>query len=472
MKIVPIILSGGSGQRLWPLSRKQHPKQYLALAGKNTMLQETILRLTGIKNISKPIIICNEEHRFLVAEQCKEINITNPTIILEPDGRNTAPAITAAAIHLNLEMDEVMLLVLSADHIIQDTKAFHESIKEAIKHSQANKIVTFGVKPTEANTNFGYIKTTKKIFDGACRVEEFIEKPSLKKAQHFLEQGNYLWNSGIFLFKSTVFIDELNNYSPQIFRSVDDAVKNASQDFDFIRLNKKAFLSSPSNSIDYVVMEKSEKVVVVHLNAGWNDIGSWLELYKVGEKDTSGNVLKGDIFTRDTTNSYINSNHRMVTTVGVDNLIIIETADVTFVADKEKAHDVKSIVEFLKNKGREESLFNRKVHRPWGWFNLIETCEFFQVKRLHIRPRGKLSLQMHKKRAEHWLVVKGSAKVINGSDMLILNEGDSTFIPCGTKHSIENITKGQLEIIEVQSGTYFGEDDIIRFEDIYGRNKT
>ena len=344
MQIIPVILSGGSGTRLWPLSRKEYPKQYLSLAGDNTMLQETILRLSGLDNLADPIIVCNADHRFLVAEQCQQIGIKNPTILLEPVGRNTAPAIAAAALQSLKQTDDAVLLVLSADHVIQDIDAFHQAINIASQQAQAGKLATFGIVPTDANTGYGYIKTSKDNADGAYKVEEFVEKPDLKTAEVYLEQGSYLWNSGMFMFQAHAFIDELTTHSPNIVTSVNNAVNNAVQDLDFIRLEKQAFESSPSDSIDYALMEKSNNVVVVPLDAKWNDIGAWPALYDIGTKDSQGNVIKGDVITQGTTNTYINADHHMVAAIGVDNLIIIDTPDATFIATQDKAQEVKSIV--------------------------------------------------------------------------------------------------------------------------------
>jgi mannose-1-phosphate guanylyltransferase/mannose-6-phosphate isomerase len=466
MQIIPVIPSGGSGTRLWPLSRKQYPKQYLPLAGDNTMLQETILRLSGLDNLADPIIVCNADHRFLVAEQCQQIGIKNPTILLEPVGRNTAPAIAAAALQSLKYSDDLTLLVLSADHVIQDVAAFHKAINIANQQVQRGKLATFGIVPTDANTGYGYIKSSKDNNNGAHKVEEFVEKPDLKTAEFYLEQGNYLWNSGMFMFQARAFINELTTHAPNIVTSVNNAVNNATQDLDFIRLEKQAFKSSPSDSIDYALMEKSNNVVVVPLDAGWSDVGSWSTLYDIGTKDSQGNVIKGDVITQDTTNTYINADHHMVATIGLDNLIIIYTPDATFIATQDKAQEVKSIVESLQASGRCESAVHRKVYRPWGWYDSIESGEHFQVKRIHVKPGAKLSLQMHHKRAEHWVVVIGIATITNGEQTFILNKGESTYIPLGVTHSLENQTNEPLEIIEVQSGAYLGEDDIVRFEDI------
>ena len=471
MHIIPVILSGGSGTRLWPLSRKEYPKQYLPLAGGKTMFQETILRLSGLDKLTDPIIVCNVDHRFLVAEQCQQIGVKNPKILLEPVGRNTAPAIAAAALQSLKVSDDAVLLVLSADHVIQDIDVFHDAINIASNQAKAGKLAIFGITPTDTNTGYGYIKINKDNIDETYKVEEFVEKPDLETAQTYLEQGNYLWNSGMFMFKANTLIYELTTYSSDIVALVRDAVNNSTQDLDFIRLDKQAFESSPSDSIDYALMEKSDNVIVVPLDAGWSDVGSWSALYDISAKDSSGNVLKGDVITKDTTNTYIYASHHMVTAVGVDNLVVIDTPDATFIASQDKAHEVKSIVKSLQKKGRDEVDSNRKVYRPWGWYDCIEVSAHFQVKRLHVNPGAKLSLQMHHFRAEHWVVVSGTATATNGQEILTLTEGDSTYIPIGVTHGLENKTNEQLEIIEVQSGTYLGEDDIVRFEDIYGRVK-
>ena len=469
--IVPVILSGGSGTRLWPLSRKEYPKQYLALAGDNTMLQETILRLNGLDNLAEPIIVWNADPRFLVAEPCQQIDVKNPRIILEPSGKNTAPAIAAAALQSLKYSDDSILLVLSADHVIQDVSAFHQAINSASQQVQNGKLVTFGIVPINANIGYGYIKSTKDNVDGAYKVEEFVEKPDLKTAQTYLKKGGYFWNSGMFMFKASTLINELTIHSPDIVKSVDNAINNATQDLDFIRLEKQVFESSPSDSIDCALMEKSDNVVVVPLDAQWSDIGTWPVLYDIGQKDSQGNVIKGDVIIQDTTNSYINADHHMVATIGVDNLIIIDTPDVTFIATQDKAQEVKSVVESLQVSGRCESTVHRKVYRPWGWYDSIEKRKNFQVKRIHVNPGGKLSLQSHKYRAEHWVVVKGEAIVTKDSDVFSLKENQSTYIPIEVQHSLENYSKKDyLEIIEVQSGSYFGEDDIVRYDDVYNRH--
>jgi mannose-1-phosphate guanylyltransferase/mannose-6-phosphate isomerase len=468
-KLTPIILSGGSGTRLWPLSRTEYPKQYLPLMGDHTLLQETILRLNGLGDLADPIIICNVEHRFLVAEQCQQIGINNPIILLEPIGRNTAPAIAAAALQSLKFADDPTLLVLSADHIIQDVDVFHKVINIATRHVKNGKLAIFGIVPTSPNTGYGYIKASEKNEDGALKVQEFVEKPDLKTAKSYLRQSNYLWNSGMFMFQASTLIDELSKYAPEIVSTVTNSVNNATRDLDFIRLEQSAFESSPSDSIDFALMEKSSNVMVIPLNAKWNDIGSWSALYDVENKDNKGNVVKGDVITQDTTNSYINANHHMVAVIGVDNLIIVDTPDATFITSQDNANEVKNIVNSLKINGRSEASSHRKVYRPWGWYDSIESGKYFQVKRLHIKTNAKLSLQMHHMRAEHWVVVKGIATVTIDQKKFILKKGQSTYIGIGVAHALENQANEPLEVIEVQSGSYLGEDDIVRFEDIYGR---
>jgi mannose-1-phosphate guanylyltransferase/mannose-6-phosphate isomerase len=430
------------------------------------MLQETILRLDGIDNLSSPVIICNVDHRFLVAQQLQDINIEKPTILLEPVGRNTAPAIVAGALKI-VDKDSI-LLILSADHIIQNIDNFHQSIKFAIKQAQDDKLVTFGIVPDSANTGYGYIQTGDSIND-AFKVAKFIEKPDQKKADEYFKTGIHLWNSGMFMFKARVLLDEVNKHAPEILNWVKKSVDNARQDLDFMRLNDDFFAKSQNISIDYALIEKSNNVVVVPLDANWSDIGSWDALYNISNKDKNGNSIVGDVITIETSNSYINAQHHMVATIGVDNLIIVDTANATLVATKDKAQEVKKIVEKLQLTKRCEQEHHRKVYRPWGWYDSIETGDTFQVKRLHVKPKGKLSLQLHHKRAEHWVIITGEASVTNGDKIFTLKKGQSTYIPIGVKHALANKTNQELEIIEVQSGTYLGEDDIERFEDIYGR---
>lgn len=468
-KIIPVILSSGSGTRLWPLSRKQFPKQYLSLTGDNTMLQETILRLKGVDNLLDPIILCNADHRFLVADQCQQLGIQNPTILLEPIARNTAPGIAAAAMLSLKNSVDSTLLVVPTDHVFQDVNALYKAIKIASQQAQSGKLTTFGIVPTDANTGYGYIKSSKDNSNGANKVEEFVEKPDQKTAELYLEQASYLWNSGMFMFQASTYIEELTIHAPKIIAAVNNAVNNAVQDLDFIRLEEQAFESSPSDSIDYALLEKSKNVMVVPLDAKWADIGAWSALYDIGTKDNQGNVIKGDVITQDTTNTYIQAEHHIVATIGVDNLIIVDTPDALFISTQDKADKVKSIVESLQASKRVEGSSHRKVYRPWGWYDSVELGEYFQVKRLYIKPDAKLSLQMHHKRAEHWVIVSGRATVTNGEKKFTLKKGESTYIPQGVTHSLENHANEPLEIIEVQSGSYLGEDDIVRFEDLYGR---
>ncbi|MDA8905281.1 mannose-1-phosphate guanylyltransferase/mannose-6-phosphate isomerase [Candidatus Thioglobus sp.] len=468
MKIIAVILSGGSGTRLWPLSRKKQPKQYLSLASENSMLQETILRLDGLENLSEIMVVCNEEHRFIVAEQLQKIDIDKPYILLEPTGRNTAPAIAAAALEI-IKNENAIMLVLSADHVIGDKEAFHKVIDIAAQHAKSQKLVTFGIPPDGPNTEYGYIKLSSKEEQGAFKVEKFTEKPNIKKATSYFKQGKYLWNSGMFVFQANTLINELSIYSADMLDSVSKSVDLAKQDLDFIRLDLKSFSSSPSDSIDYALMEKSNNVVVIPLDAGWNDLGSWAALYDVNAKNNDGNVIRGDVYTEETYDSLIYADHHMLATIGLKDLVIVDTPNATLIASKEKAHMVTKIVAKLQKQHREEQLHHRKVYRPWGWYDVVESGEYFQVKRLHVKPKAKLSLQLHFKRSEHWIVIKGVAKATNGEENLTLKKGQSTFIPIGVKHSLENQEDESLEIIEVQSGTYLGEDDIQRFEDIYGR---
>ena len=469
MKIIPIILSGGSGTRLWPLSRKLYPKQYLPLTGQQTMLQQTVVRLEGLANIADPVVVCNSDHRFLVAEQLHQIGFSNPTIILEPIGRNTAPAITAAAIHLKNNNIEGYLLVLSADHMISDIVGFQQAICQALEAAQQDNLITFGIVPDSAKTGYGYIKYLANEQQKIFKVSEFVEKPDLATAKKYVNSGNYLWNSGMFLFKTEAYLQELNKYAPEILHSATQAVNKAGIDLDFIRLDQSEFSNCKKDSIDYAVMEKTDKAMVLPLNVGWNDIGSWTALYEVGQKDKNQNVIKGDVFSQDTFNSYINANHHMVAAIGVKDLIIVDTADATLVAHQDYSQNVKSIVEQLHQQQREEPLTHKKVYRPWGWYNSIDKEAKFQVKRIGVNPGAKLSLQSHKKRAEHWVVVKGVATITRDNQVITLKENQSTYIPIGMKHSLANKTDEILEIIEIQTGEYLGEDDIERYEDIYGR---
>jgi len=479
MKIIPVILSGGDGTRLWPLSRKQYPKQYLSLGEKQniySLLQATIQRLIGLENLDEPIIICNHKQRFLVKEQLRQIGLEKPIILLEPEGRGTAPAIGAAAIYVKNsgKGDQNLLLVLSADHMIKNIEEFHRTIKTSVNLAMERNLAIFGITPTEPNTGYGYIKKSLLISNNsnsidAYRIEKFIEKPDLKSATSMLKNDAYLWNSGIFMFRVDVLLQELTNHAAEIIYFVEKAVNKATMNLNFVHLEPSNFTLSPHDSIDYALLEKTDKVVVLPLDAGWNDIGSWSELKKIGEKDENGNVITGDVYSLETINSFIYSESRMIATIGVENLIIVDTPDAILIADESKSQQVKEIVEKLKKNNRKEQFYHRKVFRPWGWYDTIETGEHFQVKKLHVDPGAKLSLQLHYKRAEHWVVIKGIATVTNGEKIITLTEGQSTYIPISVKHSLENLESKPLEIIEVQSGSYLGEDDIIRFEDMYGR---
>jgi len=470
MKIIPVILSGGSGTRLWPLSREKYPKQYLSLTEGGTLLQETILRLKSLENIEEPIIVCNEQHRFVVAEQCQQIDIANPVILLEPVSRNTAPAIAAAAFYVAESSEKSVLLVLSADHIIQDVEKFHKSIGIAINSAELGKLVTFGVLPTGPRTGYGYIRYSMADPCDAKAVDSFVEKPSLERAKSFINQQNYLWNSGMFAFEVDSFIQELSLHSPAIMTSAKSSVQKSITDLDFIRLDKAAFSSSPNKSIDYALMERSSNVVVVLLDAGWSDIGTWSALYDIGSKDNENNVVQGNVVTIDTDGSYINASSQLVVTLGVSDLVIVDTPDATLVSTKDRSQDIKLALNELRKHEKVERYIHRKTFRPWGWYDVIANGKGFQVKQIHINPGKKLSLQSHKYRAEHWIIVHGSAMVTCGSEKFILKVNESTYIPIGERHSLENIDECiDLELIEVQSGSYLGEDDIMRYEDAYGR---
>jgi len=468
-KIVPVILSGGLGTRLWPVSQQQHPKQYLPLISSNTMLQETILRLIGVSGLLDPVIVCNADHRFLVAEQCQEIGIDNPTILLEPVARGTSSAIAVSAAQLLKEHKDVVMLVLSADHFIQDVNVLHQAINIAKHQARKEKLVIFGTIPSDINTGYGYIKPSKDIVDGVHKVEDFIEKPDFETAKTYLEEGGYLWNIGVFMFTANTLIRELEAFSPDTVKLANSSVEDAVHDLDFIRLDERSFGALKSDSIDYTLMEKSDNVVVIPLDTYWSDIGTWPSLYEVGKKDPNGNVTIGSVITRETTNSYINTEDlHTIVTIGIDDLVVVNTPNATLVSTKNKAQEVKSIVQFLHDTC-EHDIAPYKIYRPWGWYKSIDSGAGFQVKRLYVKPRGKLSLQMHHRRAEHWVVVSGKATVTNNEKTFVLSEGESTYIPIGVIHALENNTDKPLEIVEVQSGEYLGEDDIVRFEDIYGR---
>jgi mannose-1-phosphate guanylyltransferase/mannose-6-phosphate isomerase len=465
--IFPAIMCGGSGTRLWPLSRALFPKQFLPLVNDTSMLQDTLLRLP--KNSREPVFICNEEHRFLVAEQVRLLSQKQSTILLEPEGRNTAPAIALAAINA-LEKDEnAMLLVLAADHVIQDIAAFHQAVEQASFAAQQGKLVTFGIVPTHAETGYGYIKKGTEKVSGVFDVAQFVEKPNAQVASDYLASGDYLWNSGMFLFKASRYLEELAKHRSDILDNCQKAMKGVEQDLDFLRPNQTDFLACASESIDYAVMEKTDSAVVIPLDAGWSDVGSYSALWEVCEQNEDKNVLKGDVIAQQTTNSYIHSQNKLIATVGVDNLVIIDTPDAVLIANKDKVQEVKLIVEQLKKEQRPEAVIHREVYRPWGKYDSVDAGERFQVKRITVKPGAKLSVQMHHHRAEHWIIVSGTAKVTIDDSTVLLSENQSAYIPIGAVHALENPGKLPLEMIEVQSGSYLGEDDIVRFEDKYGR---
>ena len=463
--IKAVVMAGGSGTRLWPLSRAAHPKQFLALHGEDTMLQATFKRLDGL-DIQSSVTICNEEHRFFVAEQLREIDRLG-SIILEPVGRNTAPAIALAAIS-SPEGEDPLLLVLAADHVIQDEVAFTKTVMSASPLAEAGKLVTFGIVAHEPNTGYGYIKKGESQ-DPGFYVDAFVEKPSLEVAKDHLESGDYFWNSGMFLFKASRYLEELKKHRPNIYEACQLSMEGTSKDNDFLRVNERAFDACPSDSIDYAVMEKTDAAVVVPMDAGWSDIGSWSSLWDIGEKDANGNATYGDVMLYEAHNSYIRTDEKLVSAIGVDDLVIVSTKDVLIVAHKDSVQDVKVVAQQLKAESRTEWEHHREVYRPWGKYDSIDSGERYQAKRITVKPGAKLSVQMHHHRAEHWVVVSGTAKVTNGEKTFILSENESTHIPAGVIHSLENPGKVPLEVIEIQTGSYLGEDDIVRFEDVYGR---
>jgi len=465
VSICPVIMAGGSGTRLWPLSRAAHPKQFLRLHGEDTMLQATVKRLSGL-DIQASITICNEEHRFFVAEQLREIDKLG-SIILEPVGRNTAPAIALAALTAK---DDPLLLVLAADHVIQDEDAFREAVIRAIPLAEAGKLVIFGIVPTQPHTGYGYIKRGKDIGEG-FEVDAFVEKPSSDVAQDYFSSGDYCWNSGMFLFRASTYLEELKKFRPDILEQCQGSVMDVKTDLDFLRIDKDMFESCPAESVDYAVMEKTSHAVVVPMDAGWSDIGSWSSLWDISEKDSEGNSTHGDVILHNTRNSYVKSDNKLVAVIGVDDLVVVSTKDALMVAHKDSVQDVKMITESLKIQARSEWQLSREVYRPWGKYDSIDSGERYQAKRITVKPGAKLSVQMHHHRSEHWVVVSGTAKVTNGEKTFILSENESTYIPVGVIHALENPGKVPLEMIEVQSGSYLGEDDIVRFEDLYGRVK-
>ncbi|HAS6104892.1 TPA: mannose-1-phosphate guanylyltransferase/mannose-6-phosphate isomerase [Vibrio vulnificus] len=464
--LLPVIMAGGSGSRLWPLSRSLYPKQFISLASDKTMLQDTVLRLDGLAH-QAPVLICNQEHRFIVAEQLRQQGLKHGGIILEPVGRNTAPAIALAALQATRNGQDPLLLVLAADHVMQNQMAFVQAVEAAMAPAEQGMLVTFGIVPTAAETGYGYIKQGEPVGESAYRVAQFVEKPNLAIAEQYLSSGEYYWNSGMFLFKASRYLAELKAHRPDILKSCELAMQGARADLDFIRLAEEKFAECPDDSIDYAVMEKTQDALVVPMDAGWSDVGSFSALWEVSDKDHQGNAIVGDVMLEQTYNSYIYAQNKLVSTVGVDNLVIIETKDAVLVANKDKVQDVKNIVNQLKTQHRRECEQHREVYRPWGSHDEIAEGERFHVKHLRVKPGEKTALQMHHHRAEHWVVVQGTAKVTNGEKSYLVSENQSTFIPLGSAHRIENPGKVDLHLIEVRSGSYLNEDDIVRLEE-YG----
>ena len=465
--MIPVILSGGSGTRLWPLSRGHYPKQFLPLVSEHTMVQETVLRLDGLKGLKAPLAVCNEDHRFMMAEQLWEIGVKSAAIILEPMGRNTAPAVAIAALTATSEDD--VLLILPADHVISDLDIFHKAVVQAKALAEQGFLVTFGIVPTEPETGYGYIKRDILQHGSAYSVAAFVEKPDAETAKQYLKSGDFYWNSGMFAFKAGSFLTELEKFNPDMLAICRQALKAAKVDMDFVRLDKEIFSTCPADSIDYAVMEKTDKAVVIPLDAGWNDVGSWSALWDVTDKDPFGNAICGDVLTVDTRNSFIHAQSKLVAVIGVNDLVIVETDDAVMISSKDRVQEVKQIVDQLKVLGRSEANIHRKAYRPWGHYDLVDTGERHQTKRIVVKPGGKLSVQKHHHRAEHWVVVKGTAMVTKGDEKLLITENESIYIPLGIVHCLENPGVIPLEIVEVQSGSYLGEDDIVRFDDQYGR---
>ncbi|MCM8857210.1 MAG: mannose-1-phosphate guanylyltransferase/mannose-6-phosphate isomerase [Candidatus Thiodiazotropha sp.] len=472
--IIPVILSGGSGTRLWPLSRSAYPKQFIPLIDDHSLFQETVERMSAIPDVGDVLVVCNEEHRFMVAEQIRQLDMKPSGIMLEPVGRNTAPAIACAALHAKSLDENAVLLVTPSDHIIRDNERFNEAILTGLNSIGNGSLVTFGIVPDKPETGYGYIrKESKGSTNSAYPVAEFVEKPDLETAKTYLASGDFYWNSGMFVFKAEAYLAELELFFPEILQAARKAYEANRPDMDFLRLDREAFAACPAESIDYAVMEKTDKSVVVPMDAGWNDVGSWSALADVAVVEgNNGNVIQGDVLVKDVSNSYLRSENRMIAGLGIDNLIVVETADAVLVADKSHVQDVKEIVEQLKSSGRCEHISHVRVYRPWGNYETVDECDRFKVKRIVVNPGASLSLQQHHHRAEHWVVVKGTAKITKGDKEMMLTEDQSVYIPLGTRHRLENPGLIPLEIVEVQTGSYLGEDDIVRFSDEYGRDSS
>lgn len=468
----PVILSGGSGSRLWPMSRRLLPKQFLALLTERTLLQETALRLQGMQGARAPIAVSNNEHRFLVAEQLREIGVAPEIQILEPVGRNTAPAVAVAALHARSRESDARLVVLPSDHLIRDTAAFRNAVAAALPLASSGLLATFGISPRRPETGYGYIERGDPVAEnaGAFRVRRFVEKPDLETAKAYVSSGRFFWNSGMFVFQAARFLEELERYRPDVLSAATAAWKASKRDLDFLRLDSEAFSACPSVSVDYAVMERTGEAAVVEADMGWSDVGSWAELWEVGEKDANGNVAQGDVDLHGANDCYVRADGRLVSALGVRDLVIVETDDAVLVAAKSRAQDVKEIVDGLDRRARTEHVSHRRVYRPWGYYESVDGGERFQVKRLMVKPGQALSLQLHRHRAEHWVVVSGTARVTRGEEVIELGENQSTYIPVEVRHRLENPGKAPLHIVEVQSGSYLGEDDIVRIEDKYGRN--
>ncbi len=471
MELQPVLLSGGSGTRLWPLSREAYPKQFLPLAGEATMLQDTWARVAPLA-ARPPIVVANEEHRFLAAEQLRLAGVDRAAIVLEPVGRNTAPAIAAAALQAQAGGGDPLLLVLPSDHVVRDAEGFRAAVRAAMPAAEAGALVTFGIVPSAPETGFGYIQASAgqaAAGEGVRAVQRFVEKPDAATAQAYLDAGGYYWNSGMFLFRASRYLAELGRFRPDILAAVRKAFDGAARDGDFLRLDREAFAASPSDSIDYAVMEKTDTAQVLPVDIGWNDVGSWSALWEVSEQDGDGNAHHGDVIAVDSRNSYAYA-RRLVALVGVDDLVVVETDDAVLVARKDKVQEVKAVVAQLKADQRSHAVLHREVHRPWGSYDSIDQDAGFQVKRIKVKPGARLSLQSHRHRAEHWIVVRGTARVTRDNDVFELHANQSTYIPLGARHRLENPGSEMLELIEVQSGDYLGEDDIVRYEDVYGRS--
>jgi mannose-1-phosphate guanylyltransferase / mannose-6-phosphate isomerase len=472
--LVPVILCGGTGTRLWPLSRASYPKQYWPLAGtgEDTLLQQTQQRLKGLPGLGAPLLICNEDHRFIVAEQLRQIGVEPQAILLEPIGRNTAPAVAVAALQATAHGEDPLLLVLAADHVIRDAATFRATVAAGMAAAEAGQLVTFGIVPTAPETGYGYIEAAQSLLgaNAPVPIARFVEKPDRATAEQFLATGRFTWNSGMFLFKASAILAELERLAPEVVSACRSSLEHDSADLDFLRLEREAFASCPSVALDVAVMERTDRGAVLPLEAGWSDVGSWSALWETADQDSEGNVLRGRVISEGSRNCYLRSEHRLVVGLGVEDLVVVETDDVVLVAHRDRAQEVKAIVGLLEREGAPESKAHRKIYRPWGSYDGVTEGERWQVKRIVVNPGASLSLQMHHHRAEHWIVVQGSALVEKDERQEMVSENQSTYIPLGCRHRLSNPGKIPVELIEVQSGPYLGEDDIVRFEDRYGRS--